>query len=384
MSTSNISGNKREFLEYILTFWSSITWIYGSYILVRSVIYYKGIDVTVGFICFLSMSVGVFLSSLVKDSRILNAIPFLQASLQFLLCYNNMFEKPFYLMILSATTGAFAPHYLAPLLLETSIENRGRRTAIVVFLSILTILFGYFMTATYGARVFLLACFRLITYPFVKKTSEILEGRPKEREIEYRSRESVLYLSSILIFFFVDILVFQVYLMKYPATLLDLLFWFKYIPASMVIPLIGYVIDSLGRKGAILLTMLGLAFSNIVLTIFPTSIETLITYSLLDGVVWGSLTLIYYFVIWGDLLDGKKFLERYSYVLSILYVTEGASYYIATYLATLPPHQLYLFSSLLIIISIILLWFAQETLPYEIRERRRLYRYIKEARRLKN
>ena len=130
--------------------------------------------------------------------------------------------------------------------------------------------------------------------------------------------------------------------------------------------------------------MLGLAFSNIMLTIFPTSIETLITYTLLDGVVWGSLTLIYYFVIWGDLLDGKKFLERYSYVLSILYVTEGASYYIATYLATLPPHQLYLFSSLLIIISIILLWFAQETLPYEIRERRRLYRYIKEARRLKN
>jgi MFS family permease len=137
----------------------------------------------------------------------------------------------------------------------------------------------------------------------------------------------------------------------------------------------GFVADRFGRRSAIIfgLTVLGASFLILGLPISELSVITYLTGS---GVAWGSF-LTMYLVVPGDLSSLESREKLYAFITVLPLIVMGGVPYIPGLATFLKIPTLFLqILSLLLFLSIIPVWRAQETLPESKINARRLKVYL--------
>jgi len=144
----------------------------------------------------------------------------------------------------------------------------------------------------------------------------------------------------------------------------------------------GAIADFFGRKYSLVLgfTLYGVSSAISGLT------KDLVMLSLMligTGLAWGSFTVLFSFVIWGDLADEETYTHRYSIGLATFYFASGAGFLFTPQSLQIPLAVASITSCLLIFLSDIPLILAPELLPLDFREKMRLKSYIRRVKRKK-
>ena len=137
----------------------------------------------------------------------------------------------------------------------------------------------------------------------------------------------------------------------------------------------GIIADFFGRRLplAFSLTLYGISSA---LGGFVENYEVLYFVYVVNGLNWGILSALYFFVIWGDLADKESCAKRYSVGLAISYLAMGVGFLLTHQISQIPLIVNSLVSCLLIFLSNIPLIFAPELLASDFRERIKLKLYM--------
>jgi len=146
----------------------------------------------------------------------------------------------------------------------------------------------------------------------------------------------------------------------------------------------GFLSDIIGRKRITIVGFIMLGVGYAVLGIYPLSSFCWYFYTVIDGIAWGMLFVIFITTIWGDLAYGKPSEKYYAlgslpYLLSsFLNLTLGP--FVAN---TISPYAIFSFASFFLFLAVIPLMFAPETLPEKKIKERELKKYIEKAKKTK-
>jgi MFS family permease len=145
----------------------------------------------------------------------------------------------------------------------------------------------------------------------------------------------------------------------------------------------GLLLDLLGRKKVIIcgFTTLGLACA--ILSMIPISSPYFILYPIADGAAWGTFMASFVFTIWGDLFTGKRVERVYAIGIFPPYLAGVVWYIFAPILTEIPSYGAFSLGALFLFIAVIPLMFAPETLAKEIVELRKMRKYVKDGKRLR-
>ena len=137
----------------------------------------------------------------------------------------------------------------------------------------------------------------------------------------------------------------------------------------------GIIADFFGRRLSLgfSLTLYGISSA---LGGFVENYEVLYFVYVVNGLNWGILSALYFFVIWGDLADKESCAKRYSVGLAISYLAMGVGFLLTHQISQIPLIVNSLVSCLLIFLSNIPLIFAPELLASDFRERIKLKLYM--------
>jgi len=137
----------------------------------------------------------------------------------------------------------------------------------------------------------------------------------------------------------------------------------------------GVIADFFGRRPSLTfgLTLFGISSA---ISGLANRYEVFYLIGIGTGLTWGILSVLYLFVILGDLADVETCARRYSIGLATFYLTSGLGAFLSPLLLEIPLSVASSISSLLIFLSNIPLILAPETLPLDFREKIRLKFYI--------
>ncbi len=140
----------------------------------------------------------------------------------------------------------------------------------------------------------------------------------------------------------------------------------------------GFFADAKGRKRLAILGFASLGIGYASLSIFS-SFPSWIFYTFADGIAWGILNVVFLFTLWGDLARGGN--SEKLYVLGALpYLLSNFAYVLFDELGTyLHPIQIFTFASFFLFLAVLPLFYAPETLPEKIINKRELTIYVAKA-----
>jgi len=146
----------------------------------------------------------------------------------------------------------------------------------------------------------------------------------------------------------------------------------------------GFLSGIIGRKRVTIVGFIMLGVGYAVLGIYPLTLFCWYFYTVIDGIAWGMLYVIFITTIWGDLAYGKPSEKYYAlgslpYLLSsFLNLTMGP--FIAN---TISPYAIFSFAAFFLFLAVLPLMFAPETLPEKKIRERELKQYIEKAKKIK-
>jgi len=144
----------------------------------------------------------------------------------------------------------------------------------------------------------------------------------------------------------------------------------------------GIIADLFGRRLSLgfALTLYGISSA---IGGFFISYELLYFMYFVNGLSWGILMVMYFFVIWGDLANKESCSKMYSIGLLISYLAMGIGLLLSHQISRIPLIVSSLLSCVLIFLSNIPLVLAPELLSSDFRERIRLKLYINVIKRIR-
>jgi MFS family permease len=146
----------------------------------------------------------------------------------------------------------------------------------------------------------------------------------------------------------------------------------------------GFVSDSLGRKRTLMSGFILFGLGYAALGIYPSNMFAWYFYTVVDGLAWGIIGVIFLFTIWGDLARDKPSEKYYAigilpYSLSnFLRVTVGPFF-----AEMISPYAIFSFAAFLLFLAVLPLMYAPETLPEKRIRERELKIYVEKAKKVK-
>jgi MFS family permease len=141
----------------------------------------------------------------------------------------------------------------------------------------------------------------------------------------------------------------------------------------------GFVGDRIGRKTPIIAGLLVMAFGFFILGVFGISNETVILYLTTSGVAWGAFFTIYS-IIPGDLSTcGSREKLYFFYVVVIFLLMPSLPYLPGMADLTSFTNSFAQILSFILILAIIPIWRARETLSSDVIKQRELQEHLKKA-----
>jgi len=375
-------SSKDFFVVFILLF-NTLTWLYMSIVMIDDIVSSLNLPPMVWMLYYVSIVasalMGSFLSKRTKLSQFLigwMALGSIFSFLPFLLPSITLEFMAIFSVLLGASFGLGMPSSLAYFADHTFIENRGRIGGLILLsvnLGALPLAIP-FITFDYRVNSLILAIWRGIGLIF------LLVWRPKDKIQQERRRQAslislfnnrafMLYLVPWIMFSFVD---------RFGGEILgrELI---EVIIGSFSAFAGGFLSDRIGRKRVVVYSfvMLGLAYG--IMGIAPTLLVSKYIYVIFDGLAAGMLSLMFIFVLWGD-LSPSDLREKYYVIGSApLFLTYIAPLFLLPYVSVVPPAATFSLASFFLFLAVLPLIYAPETLPEKKIRLRQLQSYAERA-----
>lgn len=145
----------------------------------------------------------------------------------------------------------------------------------------------------------------------------------------------------------------------------------------------GWFSDSVGRKRIVIIGFIMLGVGYAILGLFSNFMFSWYLYIILDGVAWGIFSLMFYLVIWGDLAR-DRIKEKY-YLIGVLpfLISSYVQILFTPYAESVPISVAFSLASFFLFLAVLPLLYAPETLSEKEIEKKRLSKYLDDAKMVK-
>ena len=266
------------------------------------------------------------------------------------------------------------------------IENRGRIGGAILLLSGITMAaFGSITgkninletNILFGWRIFGLAFFLLFKH-HMKNTERI-------KSQSYRSllnqQPFFLYLIPWIMFSLITYLTIPIQLSIIGESTLTFLSIIENILTGIFAVIGGFLIDIVGRKRIAIsgFVLLGLGYSVLGLG-DPSNMMSWYFYTVVDGIAWGMLFVIFVVTIWGDLSQDMSSDKYYAIGVAPFFISKFLQYTMGNGISdAIPATSIFSFTAFFLFVAVLPLVYAPETLPEKTMRERELKNYIEKA-----
>jgi MFS family permease len=146
----------------------------------------------------------------------------------------------------------------------------------------------------------------------------------------------------------------------------------------------GFLSDIVGRKrtSIVAFALLGIAYS--ILGIYPENTLSWYFYTIIDGVSWGMLYVVFVVTIWGDLGNHLSSEKYYAVGVAPFWIAKYFQFTIGTDIANaISNSAIFSFTALFLFLAVLPLIYAPETLPEKTMKDRELKIYIEKAEKIR-
>ncbi|MEM4704144.1 MAG: MFS transporter [Candidatus Bathyarchaeia archaeon] len=291
-------------------------------------------------------------------------------------------------LLTSVSFGLGLPVVMALFAEGTRPENRGRTSAVVLLsFSFATIALKLALTENIVINALVLASWRatgFIAFLLLRQHKKIDAEKSSSFVQILKTRQFFLYLVPWAIFSLVNYLAWSINMEFLGEDFIHFLTSIENIIAGIFALIAGFVSDIFGRKRLLMAGFVIFGLGYAVLGVFPLNIYSWYLYTVMDGVAWGIIYIIFLFTIWGDLAEGKPSEKHYALGLlpsslsSFLHLTVGS--FVAT---AVSPYAIFSFAAFFLFLAVLPLMYAPETLPEKTLKDRELRQYIDKAKKAK-
>jgi hypothetical protein len=135
-----------------------------------------------------------------------------------------------------------------------------------------------------------------------------------------------------------------------------------------------------GRKQAAIAGFVLLGLSYAVLGIYPTEQISWYIFTILNGMTWGILIVIFVLSIWGDLSHSAPSDKYYAIGVLPFFISKFLEIAIGKYISiNILPNTLFSFIAFFLFLAVLPLVYAPETLPEKVMKDRDLKSYVENA-----
>jgi MFS family permease len=337
----------------------------------------------------LSMIIGGTLSERFERRNILITWVILGILVESLfLFFQNSNNIYFFSAILGFSLGWGLPSIFAILTELTNIEERGRVSGTLQFLTFILVILilglSNSLELSLKNRIYisiLTKAATLLIIPF-QITTRVFENQISYKSI-IESKKYLTYLIPWIIYslsnglmLFVERAIPQIPEYDYIYTIGTIVFFL----ATCIFGIIsGILADRSGRKQPLILGFisLGVAYASIGISLSPTNIMLLY---LFQGIAWGFIIVSYQWVVLGDLSSNISSEKYFAVGLAVPpFIEMGVLMIAATYNIPFTPNLIASIISIIMFISVLPLIFAPETLPDNLIRDRRFQNYLKKV-----
>lgn len=378
----------------LFLFVNAATWSYASSILVGVIVRaaeMRLVGYAAYYLSFVILTlVGGFLGNKFQRLQVLYAWTVLGAAASGIPILLRTFS-PIHMLLLSMTLGASVgvgmPSCLALLPALTQVQERGRISGVIFFVTCLALfpMLLVIYTNTVAGSVLLIVWRLLGIIPL--RYGGWSGFAPAERPvISYssilRARPFTLYFMTWLTFSLVDTTEQIVLVRFFGSDLFDLIIQTEMIVGAVSALLGGLLLDLVGRKRMAIFSFVVLGLGYAILGLAASMPGSWLAFSIVDGIAWGTLTTLFMLTLWGDLAP-RECGEKYYAIGTLAPPLAGiVKALLAPFLELVSISGAFSLASLFLFLSVLPLLMAPETLPEEVLERRRMRRYIERAKKL--
>jgi MFS family permease len=269
------------------------------------------------------------------------------------------------------------------------IENRGRLGGIILLFS----LFGMFLLGITAVENIVLHALILAVWRF-SGLAVFLLIKPPEKHMEenidttyrviFSQRSFILYLTPWIMFSLAGYLILPVQSNVLGRSLIDFLMVIENVLGGIFAVVGGFILDTVGRKRVALAGFIMLGVSYSILGIYPESVFSWYFYTVVDGIAWGVLFVVFVITIWGDLSYGAPSDKYYAVGVLPFFISKFLQLIIGEYVAAMvPPYAIFSFTAFFLFLAVFPLMYAPETLPEKKIRERELRQYIEKAKKIR-
>ncbi len=271
----------------------------------------------------------------------------------------------------------------------TNTENRGRYGGLIMLFSGLGLVsLAVIGVASIELGALILIVWRLFGLVFLVLPEYQKKNIERDRNVPYRAilgqRSFILYLIPWIMFSLVNYLSLPVQSTILGESEIGFLMIIENAVIGSFAIVGGFLSDYLGRKRTAIagFVMLGLGFS--VLGLFPTATASWYFYTVVDGVAWGILYVIFVISVWGDLSYGASSDKYYAIGVLPYFISKFLQLVIGNVVATsISPYALFSFTAFFLFIAVLPLVYAPETVSEKHMKERELKGYLEKAKKIK-
>jgi len=287
------------------------------------------------------------------------------------------------------TLGFGMPACMEYLTEDTATENRGRVGAILFFATFLGI---FFLTIILNAsdqemQFVILGALRfvaLIAFVLLNPTRIASPMKASYYGGIIRERTFLLYFIAWTMFSLVNYLSVPIINHHFGTAFVDTYTPIEAITSAVFAVVGGVLCDTVGRKAVVVsgFMMLGLGYAG--LGIFPSSLIGWVFYTVVDGIAWGMLGVVFFMTLWGDLAHGTSSKKYYALgSIPLLFSSLLQSLIGPNLAASVPVTAVFSLTSFFLFMSILPLLYAPETLSERHIRERELREYVEKAKKTK-
>jgi MFS family permease len=296
-------------------------------------------------------------------------------------------------LLLGVSLGLGMPSCMGYFTENMKIQNRGRSAGIIILISGLTMAgFGTIAAENIGVQTAILSAWRIIGLAVFLLLKPPNQSPEKAKAPSYRSmfnqRSFILYLVPWVMFSLITYLTIpiqtsiigsmQLQMTDVPSV--EFLRGIENILTGIFAVVGGLLSDVVGRKRMAIagFAMLGLGYS--VLGIYPETLVGWYFYTVVDGIAWGMLFVIFVVTVWGELSHHVPSDKYYAVGVAPFFISKALQFTIGNNVAdAIPTSAIFSFTAFFLFLAVLPLVYAPETLPDKIMKDRELKNYIEKA-----
>jgi len=394
---ARLGTSRRVFFTVFMLLFNAFTWYYMILIVMESITSNPGLSSAFNAIFFLAaIGSGIAGSVLSEKMRRLHLLYFwmmmgMTTSLLLSSTYYVMIgQVSMIFILLGISFGLGMPSSFAYMADNTSVENRGRISALIfVFANLgafpLSVIFSVFELQI---KSIILAVWRgvgLAIFAFLRPEEKNYEAAPKRVSFSavFHDRSVFLYLIPWLMFSIID--GSEKALLKdfFGLDFHQLILTVSPVIASFSILLGGLLADRIGRKRVVMYGFISLGVAYAIIGVAPLLRVAWYFYLVVDAIATGFLWITFILILWGD-LSPQGLREKYYVIGSMPFLALASiQFSLVPLLDLVSASAAFSVASFFLFLAILPIIYAPETLPEKKIELRRLKGYAEQAKRAK-